>query len=111
MHGMHAQTGQSLAGVEHLRYAITDILTTPIGSRIMRRDYGSRLYKYIDAPINRSTLVEIYAAVADALRRWEPRLTVSRIQVETHQPGFVQLKLEGVYQNSLLNVDDIFVTL
>jgi phage baseplate assembly protein W len=88
MHGMHSQTGQHLTDIGHLRQSISDILTTPIGSRVMRRDYGSRLYEYIDAPINRSTLVEIYSAVAEALRRWEPRLTVKRIQVEAHQPGF-----------------------
>jgi phage baseplate assembly protein W len=111
MYGMHQQTGYALAGMDHLRQSITDILTTPIGSRVMRRNYGSRLYEWIDSPINRSTLVEIYAAVADALRRWEPRLTVNRIQVEAHQPGFLQLKLDGVYQNSRLNIDDITITL
>jgi phage baseplate assembly protein W len=110
MHGMHSQTGQRLTGMEHLRQSISDILTTPIGSRVMRRDYGSRLYEFIDAPINRSTLVEIYSAVAEALRCWEPRLQVNRVQVEAYQPGFLQLKLDGVYQNSPLNVDDIIIT-
>ena len=111
MHGMHSQTGRRLTGMDHLRHSIADILTTPIGSRVMRRDYGSRLYEYIDAPINRSTLVEIYSAVAEALRRWEPRLQVNRIQVEAHQPGYLQLKLDGTYQNSPLNLDGITIAL
>ena len=41
--GMDASTGQPLTGSAHLVQSIRDILTTPIGSRVMRRDYGSRL--------------------------------------------------------------------
>ncbi|MEW7978507.1 MAG: GPW/gp25 family protein [Candidatus Sedimenticola endophacoides] len=54
MQGMHAITGQHLAGEAHLRQSIIDILTTPLGTRVMRRDYGSRLFELVDAPINRS---------------------------------------------------------
>ncbi len=39
MKGMSAETGKALEGLEHLKQSITDILTTPIGSRIMRREY------------------------------------------------------------------------
>ncbi|NBO96416.1 MAG: phage baseplate protein, partial [Betaproteobacteria bacterium] len=41
MLGINAQTGQPLAGIDHLRQSIRDILTTRIGTRVMRRDYGS----------------------------------------------------------------------
>ena len=57
--GMNAETGRELTGLEHLKQSIADILNTPIGSRVMRRDYGSRLFELIDAPINRSTVVDI----------------------------------------------------
>lgn len=33
MMGMHAATGSSLTGLDHLRQSVADILTTPIGSR------------------------------------------------------------------------------
>ena len=97
MNGMHRETGQSLSGIDHLRQSIVDILTTPIGTRVMRLDYGSRLYERVDMPINRFTVVELYAAVAEALLRWEPRLQLTRVQVEQVAPGSVSLVLEGVY--------------
>ena len=52
MLGMNAHTGQSLSGLDHLRQSIADILSTPLNTRVMRRDYGSRLPELIDQPIN-----------------------------------------------------------
>ena len=94
---MSHTTGALLSGIDHLRQSITDILTTPIGSRVMRRDYGSRLYELVDAPINNATIVEIYAATADALAKWEPRLVVNRVRVESADVGSLVLSIEGEY--------------
>lgn len=43
MPGMHTATGRALFGLAHIRQSITGILTTPIGSRLMRRRYGSEV--------------------------------------------------------------------
>jgi hypothetical protein len=64
MRGTSATTGKPLSGIQHLRQSINDILTTPIGSRVIRRDYGSDLPTLVDAPMNLSTLTRIYAATA-----------------------------------------------
>jgi hypothetical protein len=42
------ETRKALEGIDHLKQSIIDILTTPIGSRVMRRDYGSRLFELVD---------------------------------------------------------------
>lgn len=97
MNGMNAQTGRSLSGVDHLRQSLRDILATPIGTRVMRRDYGSRLHELIDAPMNNATLVELYAATAEALARWEPRFRLTRVRVASAAPGRVTLDLQGDY--------------
>jgi phage baseplate assembly protein W len=97
MKGMNAITGQHVAGEAHLRQSIIDILTTPLGTRVMRRDYGSRLFELVDAPINRSTVVEIYAATAEALLKWEPRLELTRVSVTQADAGKVALLLQGTY--------------
>ena len=80
---MNAHTGKTLAGDGHIIQSVRDILTTPIGSRVMRRTYGSRLTDLIDAPLNEQTTVELYAAVAEALRAWEPRITVTAVNLQT----------------------------
>jgi len=97
MRGTDANTGKALSGLDHLRQSVRDILTTPIGTRVMRREYGSQLYALLDAPLNRSTLMDIYAATADALRRWEPRLRVTKVQADMPEPGVVVLTIIGDY--------------
>ncbi|WOD12786.1 GPW/gp25 family protein [Pseudomonas sp. NyZ704] len=97
MTGMNRNTGKALEGVAHLRQSIADILTTPIGSRIMRRDYGSLLPSLIDQPQNAATNVRLYAATYIALMRWEPRLRLSRISIQQTGPGKSIIDLEGAY--------------
>lgn len=95
--GMNVVNGRSLTGLEHLKQSIADILNTPIGSRVMRRDYGSKLFSLIDAPLNRSTLVDIYAATAEALMKWEDRLIVSAVDTTSAKLGQITLKITGKY--------------
>lgn len=96
MIGMDARTGKRLSGLDHLRQSIADILSTPIGSRIGRRDYGSLLPELIDQPMNAAGRMRIYAATALALLRWEPRIRLTRVTLEpTAQAGAFVLQLEG----------------
>ena len=96
MYGTDAITGRELGGIDHLRQSIRDILTTPIGSRVMRRDYGSRLFELIDTPSSTNKLA-IIAATAEALMTWEPRIEVQQVQLRTYNPGQVIIDLTGRY--------------
>ncbi len=107
MIGMSARTGRMVADSAHLAQSIADILTTPIGSRVMRREYGSQLPDLIDAPTNPQTRLLVYAATAMALVRWETRIRLSRVQLFLgEQQGQVVLELEGtrVDNNEALNL-------
>ncbi|HFX2802444.1 TPA: GPW/gp25 family protein [Pseudomonas aeruginosa] len=96
MRGMNASTGRTVSDRQHLVQSIADVLTTPIGSRVMRREYGSNLPDLIDWPHNGATRLQAYAATAMALMRWEPRLRLSRVQLSLGaQPGEAVLDLEG----------------
>lgn len=97
MNGTNASTGGPLSGVAHLRQSIADILGTPIGSRVMRRDYGSRLFQLVDAPTNAATLLQISAATAEALDRWEPRFRLTSVSVAASAQGTLTLDLTGEY--------------
>lgn len=94
---MDRRTGQPLNGVAHLRQSIEDILTTPLGSRRMRPDYGSQLRRYIDLPVNAGWKSAVQAEVARALGRWEPRLALERVRVMAVLDGQVSLALSGRY--------------
>lgn len=83
--GMNAATGQRLDGLDHIRQSIGKILTTPLGSRIMRRDFGSLLPELIDAPLNARTRLQLMAATAAAVIAWEPRVRPLKIALEIGQ--------------------------
>lgn len=93
---MDRSTGKPLSDRAHLAQSIADILTTPIGSRVMRRDYGSALFDLIDQAGNGRGVQRIYAAVATALARWEPRISLSRVGVSADANGKAVIDLEGV---------------
>ena len=95
MRGVNAENGGGIAGEAHLRQSVRDILTTPLGSRVMRREYGSRLFDLVDAPMNAETVAAIVAASAEALDRWEPRYRVRRIAVAGGGGGRILVDLEG----------------
>lgn len=97
MNGISATTGKPLEGLEHLRQSIRDILTTRIGTRVMVREYGSRLPDLIDNPVNARLTMDLYAATVAALARWEPRFRLSRVHIAKSAPGKVILDLEGEY--------------
>jgi phage baseplate assembly protein W len=100
MRGINASSGKAIDGLAHLRQSIGDILSTPLGSRVMRRTYGSRLFQLVDAPVNRGTLAEIYAATVDALVTWEPRIAVERVRVEAIKAGRITLTLTATLVES-----------
>jgi len=112
MNGSDSNTGRALSGLDHLRQSIRDILTTPIGTRVMRREYGSRLYELVDAPLNESTTIEIYAATAEALAKWEPRFKMTRVRASSAAPGKITIDLQGEYvpTGAPVNFDGIEVT-
>lgn len=96
MNGMNATTGQAIDGAQHLAQSIADILGTPIGTRTMRREYGSLLFDLIDQPLNAATAMLLRAATAVALRRWEPRLKLSKIALSgTPAQGSLVITLSG----------------
>lgn len=99
MTGMNRSTGSARDNIEHLAQSIADILTTPIGSRVARRTYGSLLPELVDQPDNGTTRVRLYAATAGALMRWEPRLRVSRITLARGESaGRLQISIDGIYE-------------
>jgi phage baseplate assembly protein W len=78
---MNRHTGGAMSTREHIAQSITDVLTTRIGTRIMRREYGSLVPDLIDEPFNDVTRLRVYAATALAVMRWEPRVRLSHVHL------------------------------
>lgn len=98
---MSRTTGLNLqTDLEHIRQSIQEILTTPVGTRIMRRNYGSLLSKMTDAPFNAITRQQLYAATATALIQWEDRINLESISIEFIEQGQFILDLGLTLVNS-----------
>ncbi|MDD0986603.1 GPW/gp25 family protein [Pseudomonas shahriarae] len=96
---MNRETGGAISDLDHITQSIADILTTRIGTRVMRREYGSLLPELVDHPFNDATRLRVYAATVMALMRWEPRISLNRVQ-------FLGANLQG---QSVLDLDGTLV--
>ena len=93
---MSRSTGAALDGLDHIRQSVADILGTPIGSRVGRRDYGSLLPELIDQPLTPPNILRLYAATALALARNETRLRPRAITLTAgERPGAAVLTMEA----------------
>lgn len=110
--GMNAKTGETLAGIAHLKQSIQQIITTRVGTRVMRRDFGSIIPNLIDAPANNQTLLQFYAAIAEALRKFEPRFKLTRVYSDFDngvKDGKAVFTLEGDYLGEKVTIENVTV--
>ncbi|EEZ6083005.1 GPW/gp25 family protein [Escherichia coli] len=97
--GMSQGNGRTITDTDHLRQSVRDILLTPQGSRIARREYGSLLSELIDQPQNPALRLQVMSAIYVALSRWEPRLTLDSITISSSFDGSMVVELTGKRNN------------
>jgi phage baseplate assembly protein W len=105
MIGVSRADGQPMTGITHLRQSITDIITTPVGSRVMRPEYGSHLPRMVDLPVNKGWISAVQAEISRALGRWEPRFKLRRCVVTEVTDGKVTLQASGEYHGENLLIE------
>jgi phage baseplate assembly protein W len=66
---------------QDVREAITIILGTTPGERVMRPEFGSGLRSLVFEPVNPTTLARVQTRVRDSLVTWEPRIDVLDVRV------------------------------
>ena len=95
--GMNNTSGKVITDIDHLRQSVRDILLTPQGSR----EYGSLLSALIDQPQNPALRLQVMSAVYVALSRWEPRLTLDSITINSNFDGSMVVELTGRRNNGV----------
>jgi len=93
--GMSRDSGGALDDLDHIRQSVRDILLTPLGARVMRRQYGSLLSALIDQPQNEALRLQIMSACYLALLQWEPRIRLTAISFEADYNGAMVVELTG----------------
>lgn len=108
------ETLKPLDEYSHIAQSILDILRTPIGSMPTNREYGSNLYQYIDANIAKSNIAAIRYYATEALAKWEPRVLVKSIKIDTYliNSGHITLDMDVVYKptNKLVTFKELRIT-
>ena len=84
-------------GERDIEQAIGIILETVPGERVMRPEFGCRVHELIFAPNNASTHGLIVHYVEQALERWEPRIQVREVEVNTDPNNGATLLVEIKY--------------
>jgi uncharacterized protein len=68
-------------GERKLEESMRLILSTAIGERPMRPEFGCAVHDFVFATSEDSTMAAIGVAVRDALGRWEPRIHIMDVEV------------------------------
>ena len=94
MQGVDRYSGCVIDDIAHVQQSIRDILTTPIGSRVMLRSYGSRLFDFIDKPMNNENVIQIILDIDT----WEPRVKLTRVEPRANEHGRLSIDVEFTYR-------------
>jgi hypothetical protein len=104
---VNGQGGNALvSGEENIKQSCLIILSTALGERAMRPDFGCGIYDLVFDPADASLAGRIEFFVANALEAWEPRITVKSVEAEmTEEKVIVEVR----YIIRSTNTEDNFV--
>ncbi|MDP3893694.1 GPW/gp25 family protein [Nocardioides sp.] len=82
-------------GVADLDRSIAIVLMTAPGERLMRPQFGCRIWDLLFEPVTANLLGLIAEAVRDALAQWEPRIEVEDVvPVADEDPALVRIRID-----------------
>ncbi len=77
----HTGALTTVDGAESIETAIRVVLATAPGERVMRSEFGCRIWQLLFEPVNAATLGLMAQAVFEALEQWEPRADIEDVDV------------------------------
>ena len=78
--------------------SIKDILLTPLGSRVMLPEYGSRIYELIDRKVDDEFRADLACFVIEAVEKWEKRVKIDEVRLiglKDHKLSFKVVLMSG----------------
>ena len=85
--GMNQNGTGTVSDSDHLWQSVKDVLLTPLGSRVMRRAYGSLLPDLLDAPKNETTRLQ--------------RIALNQVDITYSDAGAVTVELSGLVTTTM----------
>ncbi len=90
-------------GGDGIDASIRMALSTAPGERVMRPQFGCRIWDLLFEPVNANTLGLMAEAVRDALSQWEPRIEVEDIEVEPDPASPARVVIRILYRMRATN--------
>ena len=93
---MRVDASGSLAlvgGVEDIDRSLRAIVSTAPGERVMRPNFGCRIWDLLFAPVDENATGLMAHAVRDAVAQWEPRVELEDVSVTAGAPGVVHIDI------------------
>jgi uncharacterized protein len=82
---------------QDIEEAIRVVVGTARGERPMRPEFGCDIHDYVFETIDAYTLGRLDRAIRRALERWEPRIDVVDVVIDTSEADLGRLPIEIVY--------------
>ena len=104
------QTGSIalVSGHEAIERALTMVLSTAPGERVMRPEFGCAIWNLLFDPVNDNTLGLMAQSVRQALAQWEPRIDVSSVSAvpdpEEHNLVLIEIDYQVKATNDRRNL-------
>jgi len=95
--GIDDRTGGLLTGWDHCVQSLRLILTTRVGTLIMRRDFGGGLVELQDRNPSPREMMAAYTRITTAIRLWEPGFRLQKL-------GIVRAGADGIYRLDMVGV-------
>lgn len=95
-------TGLPISLEAHIEQSIMDIITTRIGSRVMRRLYGALAPDLVDRPATDHTFMMLMSSAVMAILSDEPRVTLSRLYFTPSDvmSGRVEMRIDAMIKET-----------
>ncbi len=83
------------SGANDIEDSIRVVLLTAPGERLMRPQFGCRIWDLLFEPVTENLLGLVAQAVRDALAQWEPRIDVEDVvpSQDDAEPGLVRVAI------------------
>ena len=91
----HTGSIRMTQGADDLDRSMAVVLATAPGERVMRPQFGCRIWDLLFEPVTANLLGQMSQAVRDALAQWEPRVQVVAVEpvVDDKDPTLVLISV------------------
>lgn len=91
-------TGRLITGVPYLWQRLSDVISTPVGALVGRREFGSRMFEVLDRNVDGDFFMDAFVRLAEAVNNKANGLDdfrLSTMRIEKPAANHIELILAG----------------